>query len=56
MFAICSDRGEREMRPEEPRSFRIKNSFRSGVTGGSFRLSIRGPEVLHCFRETKTGT
>ena len=29
--------------------------FRSGVTGGSFRLSI-GPEVLHCFRETKTGT
>ena len=30
--------------------------FRSGVTGGSFRLSIRGPEVLHCFWETKTGT
>ena len=30
--------------------------FRSGVTGGSFRLSIRGPEVLHCFCETKTGT
>ena len=30
--------------------------FRSAVTGGSFRLSIRGPEVLHCFCETKTGT